>query len=152
MTKSQMGVIGLGVMGMNLALNIESKGYSVSVYDYWTDRTDEFSNKEAKDKNIHGSYSIEDLVASLEVPRKILLMVKGLGKLRIPSSNPLSHIFNKGIFLLMEEIHSLKIRIDVQQPLKNQVYTLLVQVFLVEEGAVMAIDYARGIKRSLRTS
>lgn len=76
MTKKQMGVIGLGVMGMNLALNIESKGYSVAVYDYWTDRTDEFSNKEAKDKAIHGSYSIEDLVASLEVPRKILLMVK----------------------------------------------------------------------------
>lgn len=76
MIKQQMGVIGLGVMGMNLALNIESKGYSVSVYDYWTDRTDEFSKKEAIDKNIHGTYGIEDFVASLEVPRKILLMVK----------------------------------------------------------------------------
>ena len=71
-----MGVIGLGVMGMNLALNIESKGYSVSVYDYWKDRTDEFSNKEAVDKNIHGTYSIEDFVSSLESPRKILLMIK----------------------------------------------------------------------------
>ena len=76
MIKQQIGVIGLGVMGMKLSLNIESKDYSVSVYDYWTDRTDEFSNKEAKDKNIHGTYSIEDFVASLEVPRKILLMVK----------------------------------------------------------------------------
>ena len=76
MIKQQMGVIGLGVMGMNLALNIESKGYSVSVYDYWTDRTDEFSNKEAGEKNIQGTYSIENFVASLEVPRKILLMIK----------------------------------------------------------------------------
>lgn len=76
MIKRQMGVIGLGVMGMNLALNIESKGYSVSVYDYWKDRTDEFSNKEAVDKNIHGTYSIEDFVSSLESPRKILLMIK----------------------------------------------------------------------------
>lgn len=76
MIKQQMGVIGLGVMGMNLALNIESKGYSVSVYDYWTDRTDEFLNKEAVEKNILGSQNIEDFVASLEVPRKILLMIK----------------------------------------------------------------------------
>jgi 6-phosphogluconate dehydrogenase len=74
MNKQQMGVIGLGVMGMNLALNIESKGYTVSVYDYWTDRTDEFSNN--NDTNIVGTYSVEDFVASLEVPRKILLMVK----------------------------------------------------------------------------
>ncbi|MEK4485774.1 NADP-dependent phosphogluconate dehydrogenase [Psychrobacillus sp. FSL H8-0484] len=76
MIKQQIGVIGLGVMGMNLALNIESKGYAVSVYDYWTDRTEELSNKEAKDKNIQGTYSIEDFVASLETPRKILLMIK----------------------------------------------------------------------------
>ncbi|WP_342504680.1 NADP-dependent phosphogluconate dehydrogenase [Sporosarcina sp. FSL K6-2383] len=76
MSTQQMGVIGLGVMGMNLALNIESKGYSVAVYDYWTDRTDAFSSKEAKDKHILGAKSIEEFVSSLEVPRKILLMVK----------------------------------------------------------------------------
>ena len=74
--KQQIGVIGLGVMGTNLALNMESNGYSVSVYDYWTDRTDELSNKEAQGKNIHGTYSVEDFVSSLETPRKILLMVK----------------------------------------------------------------------------
>ena len=76
MTKQQIGVIGLGVMGLNLALNMESKGFSVSVYDYWTDRTEEFSTKEAKGKNIQGAYSLEEFVASLELPRKILLMVK----------------------------------------------------------------------------
>ena len=42
MSNQQIGVIGLGVMGLNLALNMESKGFPVAVYDYWTDRTDEF--------------------------------------------------------------------------------------------------------------
>lgn len=76
MTKQQVGVIGLGVMGMNLALNIESRGSSVAVYDYWTDRTDHFCAKEANGKNIVGSYDIEAFAASLEVPRKVLLMVQ----------------------------------------------------------------------------
>lgn len=74
--KQQIGVIGLGVMGKNLALNMESKGFSVSVYDYWTDRTDELANKEAAEKNVFGTYTIEEFIQSLEVPRKILLMVK----------------------------------------------------------------------------
>lgn len=76
MTKQQIGVIGLGVMGMNLALNIESRGYSVAVYDYWTDCTDHFRANEANGKNIVGSYDIEAFAASLEVPRKVLLMVQ----------------------------------------------------------------------------
>lgn len=76
MTNQQIGVIGLGVMGMNLALNMEDNNYSVSVYDYWTDRTDDFLINKAANKNIIGSKSIEDFVASLEIPRKILLMVK----------------------------------------------------------------------------
>ncbi|MDN7241982.1 NADP-dependent phosphogluconate dehydrogenase [Planococcus sp. N028] len=76
MAKQQMGVIGLGVMGKNLALNIESRGYSVSVYDYWTDRTEEFVNNEVQGKNLIGTDSIENFVASLEIPRKILMMVK----------------------------------------------------------------------------
>jgi len=76
MSKQQIGIIGLGVMGMNLALNIESKGYSVSVFDFWTDRIDSFTNNEAQDKNVFGSSNIKEFVDSLEVPRKILLMVK----------------------------------------------------------------------------
>ncbi|MGI2326810.1 NADP-dependent phosphogluconate dehydrogenase [Planococcus sp. YIM B11945] len=76
MNQQQMGVIGLGVMGKNLALNIESRGYSVAVYDYWTDRTEEFSNVEAANKNIIGADTLDNFVASLEKPRKILMMVK----------------------------------------------------------------------------
>ncbi|WP_433743017.1 NADP-dependent phosphogluconate dehydrogenase [Falsibacillus pallidus] len=75
MAKQQIGVIGLAVMGKNLAWNIESRGYSVSVYNRSSEKTEEML-KESKGKNIHPAYSIEEFVQSLEVPRKILLMVK----------------------------------------------------------------------------
>ncbi|WP_027407695.1 NADP-dependent phosphogluconate dehydrogenase [Anoxybacillus tepidamans] len=75
MAKQQIGVIGLAVMGKNLALNIESRGYSVAVYNRSREKTDEFL-KEAEGKNVVGTYSIEEFVNALEKPRKILLMVK----------------------------------------------------------------------------
>ncbi|MEI3605239.1 NADP-dependent phosphogluconate dehydrogenase [Pseudogracilibacillus sp. SE30717A] len=76
MSKQQIGVIGLAVMGKNLAMNIESRGYSVSVYNRTASRTEEFLKNEAKDRNFVGAYSIEEFVESLEKPRKILLMVQ----------------------------------------------------------------------------
>ena len=79
MSKQQIGVIGLAVMGKNLALNIESRGYSVSVYNRSADKTEEFLKGEAEGKNFVGAYSIEEFVNSLEKPRKILLMVKAGG-------------------------------------------------------------------------
>ena len=79
MSKQQIGVIGLAVMGKNLALNIESRGYSVSVYNRSADKTEEFLKGEAEGKNFVGTYSIEEFVNSLEKPRKILLMVKAGG-------------------------------------------------------------------------
>ncbi|MBS8264806.1 NADP-dependent phosphogluconate dehydrogenase [Mesobacillus boroniphilus] len=75
MSKQQIGVIGLAVMGKNLAMNIESRGYSVSVYNRSREKTDEML-EETKGKKIVGTYSIEEFVQSLEKPRKILLMVK----------------------------------------------------------------------------
>ncbi|RLQ91127.1 NADP-dependent phosphogluconate dehydrogenase [Falsibacillus albus] len=75
MSKQQIGVIGLAVMGKNLAWNIESRGYSVSVYNRSSEKTEEML-KESKGKNVTGTYSIEEFVNSLEKPRKILLMVK----------------------------------------------------------------------------
>lgn len=75
MSKQQIGVIGLAVMGKNLAMNIESRGYTVSVYNRSSDKTEEMLS-ETKGKNIVGTYSIEEFVNSLETPRKILLMVK----------------------------------------------------------------------------
>nr|WP_090885969.1 NADP-dependent phosphogluconate dehydrogenase [Evansella caseinilytica] len=78
MAKQQIGVIGLAVMGKNLAMNIESKGYSVSVYNRSPEKTDEFL-QETAGRNFVGTYSIEEFIQSLESPRKILLMVKAGG-------------------------------------------------------------------------
>ncbi len=75
MDKQQFGVIGIGVMGKNLAINVESRGISVSVYDLNRIKTDELLI-EAKEKKIKGTYSIDKFVNSLQTPRKILLMIK----------------------------------------------------------------------------
>jgi len=72
----QIGVIGLAVMGKNLALNIESRGYSVAVFNRSYSKTEQFLENEAKGKNFVGSETLEQFVASLEKPRKILLMVQ----------------------------------------------------------------------------
>lgn len=71
-----MGLIGLAVMGENLVMNMESKGFSVAVYNRSTEKVTDFIEGRAKDKNIIGSYSIQELVDNLKKPRKIMLMVK----------------------------------------------------------------------------
>ncbi len=75
MAKQQIGVIGLAVMGKNLAFNIESRGYTVSVFNRSREKTDALM-KEADGRNIVPTYSVEEFVNSLEKPRKILIMVK----------------------------------------------------------------------------
>ncbi|MEK4660337.1 NADP-dependent phosphogluconate dehydrogenase [Paenibacillus sp. FSL R5-0749] len=75
MSKQQIGVIGLAVMGKNLALNIESKGFSVSVFNRSPEKTHDLL-KEAEGKNLTGAFTIEEFVESLESPRKILIMVQ----------------------------------------------------------------------------
>ncbi len=75
MGKQDIGMIGLAVMGKNLALNIESRGYSVSVYNRSREKTDEMV-AEAAGKRILGTYSIKEFVNSLEKPRKMIIMVK----------------------------------------------------------------------------
>lgn len=75
MTKNQIGVIGLAVMGKNLALNIESRGFAVSVYNRSREKTDALL-QEAAGKQLTGTYTIEEFVNSLAVPRKILIMVQ----------------------------------------------------------------------------
>ena len=73
---SDIGLVGLAVMGENLVLNIESKGFSASVYNRTVEKVENFVNGRGKDKNIFGARTIEELVASLKRPRKIILMVK----------------------------------------------------------------------------
>ncbi|MGM7635463.1 NADP-dependent phosphogluconate dehydrogenase [Bacillus sp. Hm123] len=75
MMPQQIGVIGLAVMGKNLAWNIESRGYTVSVFNRSREKTDEML-LQSEGKQIVGTYSVEEFIQSLETPRKILLMVK----------------------------------------------------------------------------
>jgi len=74
--KCDIGLIGLAVMGENLALNIESRGYSVAVFNRTTSKVDDFINGRAAGKNFVGCHSIEELVENLAAPRKVMLMVK----------------------------------------------------------------------------
>lgn len=76
MNKADIGLIGLAVMGENLVLNMESKGFTVAVFNRTTSKVSDFINGRAKGKNIIGTYSIEELCASLSKPRKVMLMVK----------------------------------------------------------------------------
>ncbi|MFL0268736.1 NADP-dependent phosphogluconate dehydrogenase [Candidatus Clostridium radicumherbarum] len=69
------GLVGLGVMGKSLLINVEDKGYCVSAYNYTPDETKSFMENEAKDKNISAYYDIESFVKSLKKPRKIFLMI-----------------------------------------------------------------------------
>ena len=74
--KTDIGLIGLAVMGENLALNIESRGFSISVYNRTTSKVDELLAGRAKGKKFVGCHSMEELVESLATPRKVMLMVK----------------------------------------------------------------------------
>ena len=63
-------------MGENLVLNMESHGFTVAVFNRTTSKVDEFVNGRAKGKKIVGIHSVDDLVAALKRPRKIMIMVK----------------------------------------------------------------------------
>lgn len=76
MEKADIGLIGLAVMGQNLVLNMADHGFRVAVFNRTTSKVDEFINGPAKGTNIIGTHSMEQLVASLEKPRKVMLMVK----------------------------------------------------------------------------
>lgn len=73
---SDIGLVGLAVMGENLILNMASKGYTVTAYNRSVEKVDNFLAGRAQGQTIRGARSIEELVASLAKPRKIMLMVK----------------------------------------------------------------------------
>lgn len=75
-SKADIGLVGLAVMGENLVLNMENHGFTVAVYNRTVDKVNNFVNGRGKGKKIIGTGSIEELVASLKSPRKIMLMVK----------------------------------------------------------------------------
>ena len=73
------GLVGLAVMGQNLVLKMNDHGFKVAVYNRTTSKVDEFLAHEAKDTQVVGAYSLEELVGLLKWPRKIMLMVKAGG-------------------------------------------------------------------------
>ena len=90
--KYEFGLIGLAVMGQNFALNIESSGHRLAVYNRSHNRLNGFMEQRAEDKNIEACYSLEELVDSLEKPRKIMMLVK--------AGNPVDSVIDKLIPLL----------------------------------------------------
>ena len=76
MSTADIGLIGLAVMGENLVLNMESKGFTVAVYNRTTSKVDDFVNGRAKGKKIVGCHDIASFCASLKRPRKIIMLVK----------------------------------------------------------------------------
>ena len=76
MAKADIGLIGLAVMGENLILNMESKGFTVACFNRTVSKVDKFIEGRAKGKNIIGCHSIEELAENLEKPRKVMMLVK----------------------------------------------------------------------------
>jgi 6-phosphogluconate dehydrogenase len=76
MTLQSFGVIGLAVMGENIALNVERNGFPIAVYNRSREKTDAFMAKRAGGRNVVAAFTLEEFVASLERPRKILVMVQ----------------------------------------------------------------------------
>ncbi|ARK92203.1 NADP-dependent phosphogluconate dehydrogenase [Burkholderia pseudomallei] len=98
MGKQAIGVVGLAVMGRNLALNIESRGYAVSVYNRSREKTDELI-AEFPDRKLVPAHTLEAFVASLETPRRILLMVKA-GEATDATIAALKPLLDKGDVLI----------------------------------------------------
>ena len=74
--RADIGLIGLAVMGENLVLNMESKGYTVAVFNRTVEKVNDFIAGRGKDKNFIGAQTLEEFIASIERPRKVMLLVK----------------------------------------------------------------------------
>jgi 6-phosphogluconate dehydrogenase len=99
MSKADIGLIGLAVMGENFILNMESKGFTVACYNRTVEKVDNFMNARAKGKNIIGCHSIEEFVASLKRPRKVMLLVKAGAPVDAFIEQLLPHLENGDIII-----------------------------------------------------
>ncbi|WP_322055018.1 NADP-dependent phosphogluconate dehydrogenase [Paraburkholderia bannensis] len=98
MSKQAIGVVGLAVMGRNLALNIESRGHAVSVFNRSREKTDELI-AEFPERKLVPTFTLEEFVESLEKPRRILLMVKA-GEATDATIEALKPLLDKGDILI----------------------------------------------------
>ena len=99
MGNADIGLIGLAVMGENLVLNMESKGFKVAVYNRTTSKVDEFVQGRGAGKNITGCHELKDLALSLSKPRKVMIMVKA-GKAVDETIESLLSVFEKGDIII----------------------------------------------------
>ena len=99
MSKADIGLIGLAVMGENLVLNLESKGFHAAVYNRTTSKVDEFINGRGAGKKITGCHSLKELADSLTAPRKAMIMVKA-GKAVDDTIEQLLEVFEKGDIII----------------------------------------------------
>lgn len=74
--QADIGLIGLAVMGQNLVLNMSDHGYAVAVYNRSVDKVDDFLKSHPEHSNLIGTHSIQDLIAALKRPRRVMLMIK----------------------------------------------------------------------------
>ncbi len=94
MKKADLGLIGLAVMGQNLVLNMADHGFTVAVYNRTVSKVDDFISSSAKDTSVIGTKSLEEFIASLKKPRRIMLMVR--------AGNPVDQFIEKLIPLIDE--------------------------------------------------
>ena len=94
MTQCDIGLIGLAVMGQNLVLNMNDHGFKVAVYNRTTSKVDDFINSSAKDTQVVGTHSLEELVSVLKRPRRVMMMVQ--------AGNPVDKIIDQLLPLLEE--------------------------------------------------
>ncbi len=92
MSKADIGVIGLAVMGENLILNMESKGFAVACYNRTTSKVDDFIEGRAAGKTIIGTHSVEEFCQTLKRPRKAMLMIKAGGAVDAAIEQLLPHL------------------------------------------------------------
>ena len=97
--RADIGLIGLAVMGENLILNIESKGFTVACFNRTVSKVDNFINGRAQGKNIIGCNTIEELIENLKTPRKIMLMVKAGAAVDAFIDKLLPHLENGDIII-----------------------------------------------------
>lgn len=133
MSKQQIGVVGMAVMGRNLALNIESRGYTVSIFNRSREKTEEVI-AENPGKKLVPYYTVKEFVESLETPRRILLMVKA-GAGTDAAIDSLNHISIKEISSLMVVIPSSRILFVVTGSFLQKALTSSVRVFPVVKRA-----------------
>ncbi|VFS04732.1 6-phosphogluconate dehydrogenase [Salmonella enterica subsp. houtenae] len=133
MSKQQIGVVGMAVMGRNLALNIESRGYTVSVFNRSREKTEEVI-AENPGKRLVPYYTVKEFVESLETPRRILLMVKA-GAGTDAAIDSLKPYLEKGDIIMTAATPSSRTRSVAIASCLRKVLTLSAPVFPVAKRA-----------------